>query len=221
MITELLKNLHKGKRCFILGNGPSLTQLDLSLLKKEITFGCNHIYLMKDFKPTYWCIADYWVMEQIKDDVRIVYKDVPKFTVRTHRDKVLSAIPNTYFLEALTHDYDKNGEPKFSLDLTKGIYGGYSIVYVMIQIAYYLGCNPIYIIGIDGIKKGKMDSFFPGAVPANNFENQTDLSHIAFKFARKTLAGRSVDGERVKIYNATPDTAVKSFKEVNYEDLFK
>ena len=36
------------KRCFILGNGPSLNKVDLTLLKNEITFGCNKIYLNYD-----------------------------------------------------------------------------------------------------------------------------------------------------------------------------
>ena len=30
-----LKNIHSGKRCFIIGNGPSLTPGDLDLIKNE------------------------------------------------------------------------------------------------------------------------------------------------------------------------------------------
>jgi len=41
-----LRDIHKGQRCFILGNGPSLRQMDLSPLKNEITFGLNRIYLL-------------------------------------------------------------------------------------------------------------------------------------------------------------------------------
>ena len=41
-----LKDQHRGKRCFILGNGPSLRHLDLGKLKNEITFGMNRFYLM-------------------------------------------------------------------------------------------------------------------------------------------------------------------------------
>ena len=38
-------NLHQGKRCFVMGNGPSLRQTDLSKLKNEYTIGLNRIYL--------------------------------------------------------------------------------------------------------------------------------------------------------------------------------
>ena len=40
-----LKNSFKGKRAFIIGNGPSLNKVDLNLLKNEYTFGVNSIYL--------------------------------------------------------------------------------------------------------------------------------------------------------------------------------
>jgi hypothetical protein len=40
-----LKDIHRGKRCFLIGNGPSLKQTDLSLLKNEFTIGTNRIYL--------------------------------------------------------------------------------------------------------------------------------------------------------------------------------
>ncbi len=39
------QNLYNGKRCFVIGNGPSLKNTDLSLLKDEYAFGMNRIYL--------------------------------------------------------------------------------------------------------------------------------------------------------------------------------
>ena len=43
------KNIHNGKRCFIIGNGPSLKTVDLEKLKDEITFTVNQSPRMKDF----------------------------------------------------------------------------------------------------------------------------------------------------------------------------
>ncbi|HJD45240.1 MAG TPA: hypothetical protein H9909_00215, partial [Candidatus Mediterraneibacter norfolkensis] len=57
-----LKNKHKGERCFVIGNGPSLTAEDLELLKGEITFAANRIYMLfdrTDWRPTYYFCADY------------------------------------------------------------------------------------------------------------------------------------------------------------------
>ena len=44
----LLKNKHKGERCFIIGSSPSLKQLDLSLLNNEITFTVNRGYKLSE-----------------------------------------------------------------------------------------------------------------------------------------------------------------------------
>ena len=58
---KALKNIHKGERCFIICNGPSLKEIDFSLLKNEFTLGMNRIYLMKEqngFEPTYLGCVD-------------------------------------------------------------------------------------------------------------------------------------------------------------------
>ena len=47
---EEFKNKHLGKRCFIIGNGPSIKNVDLTLLSKEITFTVNQMPRMENFK---------------------------------------------------------------------------------------------------------------------------------------------------------------------------
>ncbi|PJH75111.1 MAG: hypothetical protein CO064_08410, partial [Anaerolineae bacterium CG_4_9_14_0_8_um_filter_58_9] len=41
-----LKDIHRGQRAFIIGNGPSLRQTDLTKLRGEYTFGMNRIYIL-------------------------------------------------------------------------------------------------------------------------------------------------------------------------------
>ena len=56
-----LRDKHKGERCFIIANGPSLNKIDISLLKDEITIGCNGIYKnfsKWEFKTNYYMIVD-------------------------------------------------------------------------------------------------------------------------------------------------------------------
>tara|TARA_R110001599_G_scaffold120161_2_gene291114 strand:+ start:1222 stop:1944 length:723 start_codon:yes stop_codon:yes gene_type:complete len=52
------KNLHKNKRCFIIGTGTSLNDIDMSLFKDEITIGVNLLLLKEDFVPNYLVVAD-------------------------------------------------------------------------------------------------------------------------------------------------------------------
>jgi hypothetical protein len=52
-----LRDRHRGQRCFILGNGPSLLRTDLGRLRRETTFGMNRIYLhfpQMGFATTYY-----------------------------------------------------------------------------------------------------------------------------------------------------------------------
>jgi len=66
------KDLHKGKRCFIVGTGTSLNDIDMSLLKDEITIGVNLILLKKDFTPNYLVVADTTVIHKHYD---IIFND--------------------------------------------------------------------------------------------------------------------------------------------------
>jgi len=57
------KDLYKNKRCFIVGTGSSLNDINLSLLENEITIGINLILNKQDFVPDYLCVADTQVMK--------------------------------------------------------------------------------------------------------------------------------------------------------------
>lgn len=63
-----LFNKHKDKKCFIIANGPSLANLDMTLLKNEITIGYNEIY--KNF--------DKWGFHTNY----LVFEDVEQFEIR-------------------------------------------------------------------------------------------------------------------------------------------
>ena len=67
-----LKDSCKGERCFIIGNGPSLKQTDLSRLKNEKTIGMNRFYLMfpeLGFKTSYFVSINDLVVEQCAADL--------------------------------------------------------------------------------------------------------------------------------------------------------
>ncbi|WP_293098535.1 hypothetical protein [Moorena sp. SIO3I6] len=61
------KNLHKKEDCFIIGNGPYLNKIDLSLLNNYYTFGLNKIYLIFDkvnLNISYHVAVNHLVFEQ-------------------------------------------------------------------------------------------------------------------------------------------------------------
>ena len=61
------RNIHAGERCVIMGNGPSLKTMDYGLLRDEITFGLNRIYLhfpVMGFASTYHVCVNELVIDQ-------------------------------------------------------------------------------------------------------------------------------------------------------------
>ncbi len=68
-----LENIHKDKRCFIIGNGPSLRKTDLTKLRGEFTFGLNRIYLLfpeLGFTTTYLVSVNDLVLEQCAAEMK-------------------------------------------------------------------------------------------------------------------------------------------------------
>ena len=69
-----LRNIHAGKRCFIIGNGPSLRKEDLQKLyqRGEYTFACNsliNLFEELQFFPTYYFVQDNKVLLNNKEKI--------------------------------------------------------------------------------------------------------------------------------------------------------
>ena len=87
-----LKDSRKGERCFIIGNGPSLKQTDLTKLTNEYTFGLNRIYLAfpeMGFETTYYLCVNDLVAEQTHEDIEKL--TMPRFVSLRHKKWVRPA----------------------------------------------------------------------------------------------------------------------------------
>ena len=64
---EELRGKYEGRRCFVMGNGPSLRETDVQLFSgTELTIASNGIFLMFDdmgYKPTFLTVEDRLVAE--------------------------------------------------------------------------------------------------------------------------------------------------------------
>ncbi len=137
-------NLHSGQRCFILGNGPSLRQTDLHLLRKEFTFGLNRVYLLFPeigFATTYLISINRLVLGQCAHEIASL--DIPHF-VNWRMRKLFQKDPNAFFLD--TRFTGVNG---FSPDPTRRVFEGYTVTYVAIQLAFFMGFSQVILVGVD------------------------------------------------------------------------
>jgi len=66
-------------RCFVIGNGPSLNQTDLSLLAGETTFAVNGFFLKSGelgWKPTFYVVEDHLVAEDRATEINSVSESI-------------------------------------------------------------------------------------------------------------------------------------------------
>ena len=133
--------IHQHQRGFIIGGGPSLNTLDASdvtiLAKDEITFGVNKAY--KLFTPTYLIFSDVYFWRHFEHEVNKVdcIKFVPDNVARGHRGKKFVTVRRSSNPADLLPS---------SLDLISFINNS---GVGALRIAYAMGCNPIYLLGID------------------------------------------------------------------------
>jgi len=151
MNIKRLKNTHFGERCFIIGNGPSLSPNDLDKLKNEYTFASNRIFLMygkTDWRPTYYLCQDRQMLRSCTD----YYGNCKEKVIlgfQALRDYNISVPGADYFLQDSRFVEKSASEIPFSEDVSERVYDGCSITYTAIQIAVYMGFKEIYLLGVD------------------------------------------------------------------------
>jgi len=144
------RNRHRGQRAFILGNGPSLNKCDLTLLKNEVTFGVNAIFLNYErmgFHPTYYVVEDVFVAEDRADEIN-AYRGPVKFFGNYLR-YCLDDAPDTLWLNVRFRYDEYPGFPHFSRNAARMIWTGGTVSYLCMQLAYYMGFSEVYLVGFD------------------------------------------------------------------------
>ena len=223
---EGFRDCHRGERCFIIGNGPSLKRTDLSLLQDEISFGLNRIYLLfdeLDFHTTYFVAINTLVIEQCAEDIRQL--QLPKFaTWRAH--KWLAHDPGVCFL-----DTDYTPPATFSKDMTKRVFEGSTVTYVALQLAFYMGFKDVILIGVDHsfsakgvpnetvVSQGEDNDHFSSDYFGKGFRWQLpdlEASEVAYRLAKEAFES---DGRR--ILDATIDGKLEVFPKVDYENVVR
>lgn len=220
------QNRHKGQRCFIIGNGPSLRLMDLSLLKTEYTFGLNRIYLLfpeLGFRTTYLVSVNDLVLGQCADELKAL--DMTKFVTWRARHWFADD-PLSVFL-----DSDYTGAENFTKDASGRLFEGYTVTYVALQLAFYMGFDPVILVGVDHnfVTQGPANqAVISGGDDPNHFA--PDYFGKGFKWQLPDLEGserayrlakEDYESAGRRILDATIDGKLTIFPKVTYGDLFR
>jgi hypothetical protein len=223
-----LKDIHKGKRAFIIGNGPSLRQTELSKLRDEFTFGMNRIYLLfpeLGFHTTYFVSINNLVIEQFADEILAL--PMPKFLAWHSHRHFPRQLPIT---QLPTFIYTSYTGPRFSPDVSGRVWEGATVTNVALQLAFHMGFGQVILIGVDHNFASRGDANKtvvsqgddPNHFAPNYFGKgakwqlpDLDTSEVGYMFAREAYgkAGREV-------LDATIGGKLTIFPKVEYNSLF-
>ena len=221
-----MQNIYHGSRCFIVGNGPSLSSTDLDKLKGEICFATNRIYEIFDeteWRPIYYLVQDrklidlikHEIIEQIDIDNKYVGIDIFSDDLNVKNIKYLNVVSKPFYPKL----------PKFSSDASKKCYNGWTITYTCIQLAAYMGFGKIYLIGVDHNYSKTLNS--DGTVTSQNIQDHFSTKDQILNtpaLYKSTLsyeaAKQYADAHGIKIYNATRGGKLEVFERVDFDSLF-
>lgn len=223
---EHLRDRHRGARCVVVANGPSLNQMDLSFLRNEIAIGMNKIHLgfkRFNFHPRYYVAVNEKVLRQSTEEIR---------RMRCVKFLGSHAVSAGIKEDALTYIVQTDPPPaRFSRNLARGMHEGWTVTYAALQVAYHLGFHEVVLIGLDH------RYMFDGAPNEERRMAGPDPNHFAddyfgygqtwdnpdmarseesFRIAREVF---EADGRR--IMDATVDGACDVFPKVSHEQLFR
>lgn len=216
-------NRHSGERCFVVANGPSLNQMDLSFLRAETVIGLNKIYLGIDrfkFYPRYLVAVNEKVIRQSAEQLKAL--NCVKFISGRGSD-VLPEGPLTY------HITTKNVSCRFCRDIANGVREGGTVTYAALQIAYYMGFSDVVLIGLDHRYRfhGQpheahvLDGSDPNHFSPDYFGNgqswdnpDLPLSEESYRIAREVY-----DSEGRRIIDATVGGACPVFERADYRQF--
>lgn len=215
-------NIHQGEKAVILCNGPSLLKSDLSLLKGVKTFGLNKINMLfdkTDFRPTYIASVNPFVNEQ--NAAFFNETDIPLF-LRNDAMQHVRPRKNIAFLYP-------DSQHKFARDCSMGIYEGFTVTFVALQLAYHMGFKEVALIGCDHnfaqtgpanqtVVSGEKDAshFDPNYFAGGVKWQLPDLlqSEVSYSMARDIY-----EGSGRKVYNCTEGGRLEIFQRVRLSEF--
>lgn len=245
-----LRGKGAGKRCFIIGNGPSLLQQDLTLLARETTFATNWFVNHPDCEridPTFYCVCSHTMFGGWGDSS-------PGKLNEDFKQLLLAKAPNAHTIFSYKFapviredtDFDKqrvdflifdnpkkkiNAEGEINMDFSTFLPNGYTVILTFcLPLALYMGFSEIYLVGCDcdyqltsaDAPKAHFYNHDLHTTQSTKFENLCrEWAPGGPVFQCYEVAGREAARRGVKIYNATAGGRLEVFPRRSFESLFQ
>ncbi len=223
------RNRHKDNRCFIIGNGPSLSADDLNMIKDEYSFAFNsifHIYSKTLWRPTYYMVTDKalinsFLTEPIPD---LQVKEAFVFSKKLAKYWCNNMYVNEIFLKGRIPSHRETYyNKKISEDVSDCFSASQSVIINAFELAFYMGFSEIILIGVDHSFNLEMD--MDGRKKTNKVlshfkEDKDQCTYMTYKEALTKCyetCAKYAQSKGIKIYNATRGGKLEVFERINLE----
>lgn len=222
-----MKNSKENKRCFIVGNGPSLTMKQLNMIANEQSFGANRVYKLFNktiWRPNYYVIQDPYDPTPKENYERLDVENlfVSDYYWKEHGMKNKNAI----CYHTIRTLKQKRNLP-FSKDISKYVQVAGTVTYTLIQLAVYMGFKEIYLIGMDhnytNITNDKGELIKINNIKSHVFEDENPkevVANISYMEDAYNSAKKFCKENNIKIYNATLGGKLEIFERKDFWKLF-
>jgi len=243
-----LKDLHKGKRCFILGSGPSIKKEDLVPLKNEIVFALNNFYVHEDFveimsgdEPKYYMTAPIHP-PQTEDEWKRWFEDMEKhmpkntnmiFGLNAYEGNIKYIFEkygifkehkiNWYFAGVDTSEYYSFDQK--DIDMTSMVWSANTVSIYALIVAIYMGFDEIYLLGMDHTQICKSNNEEIRFYTKADFQQSEVISKIKFSNnlieAYKSFNQKDILSANCvsNIYNCSIESLLDMFKKIKLKDV--
>lgn len=188
-----LKDSKKGLTAYVLGNAPSLNELNTAALIKEDSFWCNQAYELErqgiEFTPKYYFVGSPTGFQEFGDRMMAVKAGKKFFRNEVYR-LACARFPQTVPMQEVIA-YGGKPQPlmfeddgNFSADPSLYVNAGATILVEAIQFAFYMGYEKVYVGGVD-LDYSSTPYFFGGQtldyVPRDAWSEKMRQSFIVAK----------------------------------------
>lgn len=228
-LLKSLKNIHKGERCVIIGNGPSLTIDDLNKINCS-SFGSNKIIRIFDktnWRPDYYMAVDDGILYSLKEEIPHI--DSMYVFLRCNARSYIEKSDNTRYIFVYAPfiiDIFSDGQISFSEDISRQFGHCSTVTGCQIQLALYMGFKEIVLIGVDHsyniyynekgeiVENGTVNYFYDDK--DNKYWHIPVMHQLTTAY---TLCREYADNQGVKIYNATRTSKLDVFERADFDEI--
>jgi len=203
-----------------MGKGPSINNTNFDLIKGETIIGVNTLYKLLDkakINCKYFVVTD-----------RIAWNEHIKNIIKIDTIIFLGYVASRLYAKNKSkyniHPFVIKGKKtirmkhRFPKDISEYVYvNGPTVVFIALQIAYYLGFKEVYLLGCDSTYSGK--SHFDGLPAPFKRKGKSEKKHWELVFKSYEVCKDVYEKDNRKIINCTVGGRLEVFERKKLEDI--